>query len=54
MVLTCYVIAQDHVIKVSHDFMGKLASRKFGGHSRSDSGNIFLVCHMISSSLKIN
>ena len=50
MILVCHVIFQDHVIKVSCDFINKKQSRYvtiLSGFVHSGSGDTSLVCHIV-------
>ena len=53
MVLVCQVILQDHLTKGQSNIIGKSRFNvshqpaKFGDHRHCDTGDMFLVCHVI-------
>ena len=53
MVLVCQVFLQDHLTKGQSNIMGKSRFKvshqpaKFGDHRHCDTGDMFLVCHVI-------
>ena len=57
MILVCYMICYEHVIKGSIDFMSPSRlhyySAKFDDHKHSTSADVSLICHVILQDYKI-